>query len=183
MDIDGSGKFGPTDTVRLNQILNGTLAVNFTTSWHLRIDPADGDNLLKIYRIYHNNDTGADTENIVLSVGFANVKANSLEVSSVTATDTVKGKTGDFTSLKVNGRGVIEGTTIGYVVYAAGSSGAQASCFIPYDSSALQTTGTAHSTLMDTAAAPVPAVQAASRAWCPFTTTTKEARICKSLKV
>lgn len=135
LDIDGSGKFGPTDTVRLNQILNGTLAVNFTTSWHLRIDPADGDNLLKIYRIYHNNDTGADTENIVLSVGFANVKANSLEVSSVTATDTVKGKTGDFTSLKVNGRGVIEGTTIGYVVYAAGSSGAQASCFIPYGTS------------------------------------------------
>ncbi len=135
LDIDGSGKFGPTDTVRLNQILNGTLTVNFTTSWHLRIDPADGDNLLKIYRIYHNNDTGADTENIVLSVGFANVKANSLEVSSVTATDTVKGKAGEFTSLKVNGQGVIEGTTIGYVVYAAGSSGAQASCFIPYGTS------------------------------------------------
>ena len=135
LDIDGSGRFGPTDTVRLNQILNGTLAVNFTTNWHLRIDPADGDNLLKIYRIYHNNDTGADTENIVLSVGFANVKANSLEVSSVTATDTVKGKAGEFTSLKVNGRGVIEGTTIGYVVYAAGNSGAQASCFIPYGTS------------------------------------------------
>lgn len=131
LDIDGSGKFGPTDTVRLNQILNGTLTVNFTTSWHLRIDPADGDNLLKIYRIYHNNDTGADTENIVLSVGFANVKANSLEVSSVTATDTVKGKAGEFTSLKVNGQGVIEGTTIGYVVYATGNSGAKASCFIP----------------------------------------------------
>nr|DAH72337.1 MAG TPA: tail protein [Caudoviricetes sp.] len=135
LDIDGSGKFGPTDTVRLNQILNGTLTVNFTTSWHLRIDPADGDNLLKIYRIYHNNDTGADTENIVLSVGFANVKANSLEASSVTATDTVKGKAGEFASLKVNGQGVIEGTTIGYVVYAAGNSGAKASCFIPYGTS------------------------------------------------
>ena len=105
--------------------------MNFTTSWHLRIDPADGDNLLKIYRIYHNNDTGADTENIVLSVGFANVKANSLEVSSVTATDTVKGKAGEFTSLKVNGQSLVEKTVIGYVVYAAGNSGAQASCFIP----------------------------------------------------
>lgn len=131
LDIDGSGKFGPTDTVRLNQILNGTLTVNFTTSWHLRIDPADGDNLLKIYRIYHNNDTGADKENIVLSVGFANVKANSLEVSSVTATDTVKAKAGEFASLKVNGQGLIEKTVIGYVVYAAGNSGAKASCFIP----------------------------------------------------
>lgn len=131
LDIDGSGKFGPTDTVRLNQILNGTLTVNFTTSWHLRIDPADGDNLLKIYRIYHNNDTDVDKENIVLSVGFANVKANSLEVSSVTATDTVKGKVGEFASLTVNGQGLIEQATIGYVVYAAGNSGAQASCFIP----------------------------------------------------
>lgn len=131
LDIDGSGKFGPTDTVRLNQILNGTLTVNFTTSWHLRINPADGDNLLKIYRIYHNNDTDVDKENIVLSVGFANVKANSLEVSSVTATDTVKGKVGEFASLTVNGQGLIEQTTIGYVVYAAGNSGAQASCFIP----------------------------------------------------
>lgn len=131
LDIDGSGKFGPTDTVRLNQILNGTLTVNFTTSWHLRIDPADGDNLLKIYRIYHNNDTDVDKENIVLSAGFANVKANSLEVSSVTATDTVKGKVGEFASLTVNGQGLIEQATIGYVVYAAGNSGAQASCFIP----------------------------------------------------
>lgn len=134
LDIDGSGKFGPTDTVRLNQILNGTLTVNFTTSWHLRIDPADGDNLLKIYRAYRNNLTGADTENIVLSAGFANVKANSLETTNITATGTVKGGSGDFESLTVNGQTVtpFEESTIGYVVYAAGNSGAQASCFIPH---------------------------------------------------
>ena len=133
LDIDGSGKFGPTDTVRLNQILNGTLTVNFTTSWHLRIDPADGDNLLKIYRAYHNNLTGADTENIVLSVGFANVKANSVETTNITATGAVKGGSGDFGSLKVNGQTVtpFEESIIGYAVYAAGNSGAQASCFIP----------------------------------------------------
>lgn len=133
LDIDGSGKFGPTDTVRLNQILNGTLTVNFTTSWHLRIDPADGDNLLKIYRAYHNNLTGADTENIVLSVGFANVKANSVETTNITATGAVKGGSGDFGSLKVNGQTVtpFEESIIGYVVYAAGNSGAKASCFIP----------------------------------------------------
>ena len=133
LDIDGSGKFGPTDTVRLNQILNGTLTVNFTTSWHLRIDPADGDNLLKIYRAYHNNLTGADTENIVLSVGFANVKANSVETTNITATGAVKGGSGDFGSLKVNGQTVtpFEKSIIGYVVYAAGNSGAKASCFIP----------------------------------------------------
>lgn len=133
LDIDGSGKFGPTDTVRLNQILNGTLTVNFTTSWHLRIDPADGDNLLKIYRAYHNNLTGADTENIVLSAGFANVKANSVETTNITATGAVKGGSGDFGSLKVNGQTVtpFEESIIGYVVYAAGNSGANASCFIP----------------------------------------------------
>ena len=79
----------------------------------------------------NNNDTDVDKENIVLSVGFANVKANSLEVSSVTATDTVKGKVGEFASLTVNEQGLIEQATIGYVVYAAGNSGAQASCFIP----------------------------------------------------
>lgn len=133
LDINGDGHIGPTDQVQIAQILAGTRTVNFTTNWRLRINPADGDNLLKIYRVYHNNLTGVDTENIVLSVGFANVKANSVETSNVTATGTVKGKSGDFESLTVNGQAVTpsEENIIGYVVYAAGNSGAKASCFIP----------------------------------------------------
>ena len=39
--------------------------------------------------------------------------------------------------MKVGGKAIqpFEKATIGYVVYAAGSSGAQASCFIPYGTS------------------------------------------------
>lgn len=133
LDINGDGHIGPTDQVQIAQILAGTRTVNFTTNWRLRIDPADGDNLLKIYRVYHNNLTGVDTENIVLSVGFANVKANSVETTNVTATGTVKGGSGDFGALTVNGQTVTpsEEKIIGYAVYAAGNSGAKASCFIP----------------------------------------------------
>ena len=133
LDINGDGRIGPTDQVQIAQILNGTRTVNFTTNWRLRINPADGDNLLKIYRVYHNNLTGVDTENIVLSVGFANVKANSVETTNVTATGTVKGGNGDFGTLTVNGQTVTpsEEKIIGYAVYAAGNSGAKASCFIP----------------------------------------------------
>ncbi len=133
LDINGDGRIGPTDQVQIAQILAGTRTVNFTTNWRLRIDPADGDNLLKIYRVYHNNLTGVDTENIVLSVGFANVKANSVETANVTATGVVKGGSGVFGALTVNGQTVtpFEEKIIGYVVYAAGNSGAKASCFIP----------------------------------------------------
>lgn len=133
LDVNGDGKISITDTVIINMILEGKRTVNFTTNWRLSVNPADGNNLLKVYRVYHNNITGEDTENVVLSAGFANVKANSVETTNITATGAVKGGSGDFGSLKVNGQIVtpFEKSTIGYVVYAAGNSGAQASCFIP----------------------------------------------------
>lgn len=133
LDINGDGRIGVTDQVQIAQILEGKRTVNFTTSWRFSINPSDGDNLIKVYRVYHDNVTGADTENIVLSAGFANVKANSIETANVTATGAVKGGSGDFGSLMVNGQNVtpFQQTTIGYVVFAAGNSGAKASCFIP----------------------------------------------------
>lgn len=133
LDVNGDGKISITDTVIINMILEGKRTVNFTTNWRLSVNPSDGNNLLKVYRVYHNNTTGEDTENVVLSAGFANVKANSVETTNITATGAVKGGSGDFGSLKVNGQIVtpFEKGTIGYVVYAAGNSGAQASCFIP----------------------------------------------------
>lgn len=133
LDVNGDGKISITDTVIINMILEGKRTVNFTTNWRLSVNPSDGNNLLKVYRVYHNNTTGEDTENVVLSAGFANVKANSVETTNITATGAVKGGSGDFESLKVNGQIVtpFEKSTIGYVVYAAGNSGAQASCFIP----------------------------------------------------
>lgn len=133
LDVNGDGKISITDTVIINMILEGKRTVNFTTNWRLSVNPSDGNNLLKVYRVYHSNTTGEDTENVVLSAGFANVKANSVETTNITATGAVKGGSGDFGSLKVNGQIVtpFEKSTIGYVVYAAGNSGAQASCFIP----------------------------------------------------
>ena len=149
LDANGNGEINIIDAQRIFEIIYGSVTVNFTTSWRLRIDPADGENLLKVYRVYHDNNTGTDTENIVLSVGFSNVKANSVEAlnvtatgamkaDSVTATGAIKGASGEFSnSLKVGGKAIqpFEKATIGYVVYAAGSSGAQASCFIPYGTS------------------------------------------------
>lgn len=138
LDVNGDGKIGITDTVQIQQIINGTRTVNFTTRWRLRIDPADGSNLLKIYRVYHNNLSGTDTENIVLSAGFANVKANSVEAANVTATGIVSGgaveaDAGRFSTLTVAGNAYqpFEQKVIGYVVYCSGTSGSQASCFIP----------------------------------------------------
>lgn len=133
LDVNGDGKISITDTVIINMILEGKRTVNFTTNWRLSVNPSDGNNLLKVYRVYHNNTTGEDTENVVLSAGFANVKANSVETTNITATGAVKGGSGDFGSLKVNGQTVtpFEKSIIGYVVYAAGKSGAKASCFIP----------------------------------------------------
>ena len=118
-------------------ILEGKRTVNFTTNWRLSVNPSDGNNLLKVYRVYHNNTTGEDTENVVLSAGFANVKANSVETTNITATGAVKGGSGDFGSLKVNGQNVqpFEKNVIGYAVFAAGQSGAKASCFIPHGES------------------------------------------------
>lgn len=133
LDVNGDGAISITDAVQIQQIIGGTRTVNFTTRWRLRIDPADGNNLLKIYRVYHNNITGADAENIVLSAGFANVKANSVEAVNLTAEKEVKANSASFDTLKVGGKDYqpFEKKIIGYVVCCTGGSNNQATCFIP----------------------------------------------------
>lgn len=133
LDVDGDGRITITDTVQIQQIIGGARTVDFTTAWRLRIDPADGNNLLKIYRVYHNNITGADTENIVLSAGFANVKANSVEAVNLVAKEAVEAKSASFSTLKVNEKDYqpFERKEIGYVVCCTGGSNNQATCFIP----------------------------------------------------
>ena len=133
LDVNGDGTISITDTVQIQQIINGTRTVNFTTRWRLRIDPADGNNLLKIYRVYHNNITGADTENIVLSAGFANVKANSVEAVNLIAQKAIEAESASFSTLKVDGKDYqpFEREAIGYVVCCTGGSNNQATCFIP----------------------------------------------------
>lgn len=133
LDVNGDGAISITDAVQIQQIVNGTRTVNFTTRWRLRIDPADGNNLLKIYRVYHNNITGADTENIVLSAGFANVKANSVEAVNLTAQKAIEAENASFSTLKVDKKDYqpFEKKPIGYVVCCTGGSNNQATCFIP----------------------------------------------------
>lgn len=133
LDVNGDGAISITDAVQIQQIISGTRTVNFTTRWQLRIDPSDGNHLLKIYRVYHNNITGEDAENIVLSAGFANVKTNSVETVNLTAEKEIKANSASFNTLKVDGKDYqpFEKKPIGYVVCCTGGSSNQATCFIP----------------------------------------------------
>ena len=134
LDVNGDGTISITDTVQIQQIINGTRTVNFTTRWRLRIDPADGNSLLKIYRVYHNNRTGADTENVVFSVGFGRASANTIGAQyGDISKDLSVGGSVDAGSYKQDGRVITfpESEVIGYVVYCTGGSSNKASCFIP----------------------------------------------------
>lgn len=133
LDVNGDGAISITDAVQIQQIISGARTVNFTTRWRLRIDPADGNNLLKIYRVYHNNITGADTENIVLSAGFSNVKANSVEAVNLIAQKAIEAESASFDALEIDGKDYqpFERKPIGYVVCCTGGSNNQATCFIP----------------------------------------------------
>lgn len=133
LDVNGDGAISITDAVQIQQIIGGARTVNFTTRWRLRIDPADGNSLLKIYRVYHNNITGADTENIVLSAGFSNVKANSVEAVNLIAQKAIEAESASFDTLKIDGKDYepFEKKLIGYVVCCTGGSNNQATCFIP----------------------------------------------------
>ena len=134
LDVNGDGTISITDAVQIQQIINGTRTVNFTTRWRLRIDPADGNNLLKIYRVYHNNQTGADTENVVFSVGFGRASANTIGAQyGDISKDLSVGGSVDAGSYKQDGKVITfpESEVIGYVVYCTGGSSNKASCFIP----------------------------------------------------
>lgn len=141
-DINGTGTLSLTDLVNISAITNGTKDVNFTTSWNLKLDPADGESLLKVYRIFHDNLTNEETESIVFSAGFSNVKVNSLEaangvfVENVTAgNNVVAGGHVDATDYYLDGNPAYFATKglIGYVVSCLGTGTVnKANCFIPY---------------------------------------------------
>lgn len=134
-DVNGDGKISPTDIVQITQIINGAKTVNFTTYWALRLKPTDGDCLLKVYRIFHDHITGAETEYIVFSVGFSHLKANTVEAAyGDFQNDLSVGGTVDAAGYKLNGSAVSfpERKIIGYVVYCTSSgSSNKAGCFIP----------------------------------------------------
>ena len=119
LDLNFNGKFDAGDAVIINSALAGTREINFTSKWALKLDPADGEQLLKVYREYDDHTNNTTREYAVFSAGFPLVKVN-----------TVKGDNGDFDTLKVAGK-ELERKLLGYVVTAKGSSANQATCFIP----------------------------------------------------
>ena len=119
LDLNFNGEFDVGDAVIINSALAGTREINFTSKWALKLDPADGEQLLKVYREYDDHTNNTTREYAVFSAGFPLVKVN-----------TVKGDNGDFGALKVAGK-ELERKLLGYVVTAKGSSANQATCFIP----------------------------------------------------
>ena len=119
LDLNFNGKFDAGDAVIINSALAGTREINFTSKWALKLDPADGEQLLKVYREYDDHANNTTREYAVFSAGFPLVQVN-----------TVKGDNGDFDTLKVAGK-ELERKLLGYVVTAKGSSANQATCFIP----------------------------------------------------
>ena len=119
LDLNCNGKFDAGDAVIINSALAGTREINFTSKWALKLDPADGEQLLKVYREYDDHANNTTREYVVFSAGFPLVQVN-----------TVKGDNGDFGTLKVAGK-ELERKLLGYVVTAKGSSANQATCFIP----------------------------------------------------
>lgn len=119
LDLNFNGKFDSGDAAIINSALSGTREINFTSKWALKLDPADGEHLLKVYREYDDHANNTTREYAVFSAGFPLVKVN-----------TVKGDNGDFGTLKVAGK-ELERKLLGYVVTAKGSSANQSTCFIP----------------------------------------------------
>ena len=119
LDLNFNGKFDAGDVVIINSALAGTREINFTSKWALKLDPSDGEQLLKVYREYDDHANNTNREYVVFSAGFPLVQVN-----------TVKGDNGDFGTLKVAGK-ELERKLLGYVVTAKGSSANQATCFIP----------------------------------------------------
>ena len=119
LDLNFNGEFDAGDAIIINSALAGTREINFTSKWALKLDPSDGEQLLKVYREYDDHTNNTAREYVVFSAGFPLVKVN-----------TVKGDNGDFGTLKVAGK-ELERKLLGYVVTAKGSSANQATCFIP----------------------------------------------------
>lgn len=119
LDLNFNGKFDAGDAVIINSALAGIREINFTSKWALKLDPANGEQLLKVYREYDDHTNNTTREYAVFSAGFPLVKVN-----------TVKGDNGDFGALKVSGN-ELERKLLGYVVTAKGGSANQATCFIP----------------------------------------------------
>ena len=89
LDLNFNGEFDAGDAVIINSALEGKREINFTSKWALKIDPEDGENLIKVSRIRDDHTTNTTKEVIAFSTGFSTVKVNSLTVNGNSMTDFV----------------------------------------------------------------------------------------------
>lgn len=80
LDVDGSGAFGAADMSVIRRAIDGTQEINFTTGWKFKLDPMNGENLLKLVKTWRNNLTNKYKEHLVLGAGFGNVRVNALSI-------------------------------------------------------------------------------------------------------
>lgn len=87
LDVDGNGHFGASDMLYIERAIRGQMEINFTTGWEFKLDPTDGENLLKLVKTWKNNLTNEYKENLVLGAGFGNVRVNALSIADSPVAD------------------------------------------------------------------------------------------------
>ena len=87
LDVDGNGHFGASDMLYIERAILGQIEINFTTGWKFRLDPTDGENLLKLVKTWRNNLTNEYKEHLVLGAGFGNVRVNALSIADSPVAD------------------------------------------------------------------------------------------------
>ena len=89
LDVNGDGHFGAADMLYIERAILGQIEINFTTGWAFRLDPTDGENLLKLVRTWRNNLTNEYKEHLVLGAGFGDVRVNALSIGGDLISDCI----------------------------------------------------------------------------------------------
>jgi hypothetical protein len=86
----------------IERAILGKIEINFTTGWKFRLDPTDGENLLKLVKTWRNNLTNEYKEHLVLGAGFGNVRVNALSIADSPVADHIieQGMNGTWTYRK-----------------------------------------------------------------------------------
>lgn len=102
LDVDGNGHFGASDMLYIERAIRGQIEINFTTGWEFKLDPTDGENLLKLVKTWKNNLTNEHKETLVLGAGFGNVRVNALSIADSPVADHIieQGMDGTWTYRK-----------------------------------------------------------------------------------
>lgn len=120
LDLNNNGEIDAGDGAIIRMIMSGTRQVNFTSRWAFKVDPTNGEQLVKVYREFEDHIAGETREAIVLAAGYPRVAVN-----------TIQGDVGIFEEISL-GETRVTRKRIGYVVEADGGSGYRATCFVPY---------------------------------------------------